>query len=66
MAQAAADLEEELRGCYPSTSGREAQIEAQFAKEIARGAMVECDLEEAQRSRGKELSVASLGAIPQV
>ena len=65
LAQAAADLEEELRGNFPSANGHEAQIEAQIAKEIALGAMVECDLEEAQRSYGKEPSLASLGAIPE-
>jgi hypothetical protein len=39
-------------------------MEAQFEKEIALGAMVECDLEEARRLYGGELSIASLGAIP--
>ena len=55
---------EELRDNYRSADGFESKIETQFGKEIELGAMVELDLQEAQRRFGQELSIASLGCIP--
>ena len=57
-------LSDDLRENYPSARDHEDQIEEQFRKEVALGAMVEMTLEDARAEFGGALSVASLGAIP--